>query len=66
MNEQDDRAQALFTQLWAMGYELIGPEHENFGGGYAIHNASEDPKPPMGDTCHMTLDEGEAWIGTRS
>ena len=60
---QDDReqAQALFGRLWRMGYELIGP-----GPDYAIHNASEDPKPPMGDTRHMTLAEAGAWTEARS
>ena len=64
--EQDDReqAQALFGRLWRMGYELIGP-----GPDYMIHNHAHEndgPKPPMGDTRHMTLAEVGAWIESRS
>lgn len=64
--DQDDRAQAqaLFDRLWKMGYELIGP-----GPSYAIHNhawENDGPRPPMGDTRRMTLDEVETWIEARS
>jgi hypothetical protein len=62
VNEPENReqAQALFDRLWTMGYELIGP-----GPHYAIHNHAHEnhgPKPPMGDTRHMTLAEVGAWI----
>ena len=64
MNEQADREQALRSMIWKAGYELIGPRHENFGGGYAIMNASEDPKPEGSITWpnhFATFDDVEAW-----
>lgn len=50
--------------LQGYGYQLI--EGTPAFPGYAVMNASETPKPPMGDTRKLTLDQMEAWMTERS